>query len=82
MMCHGIEAARFLVADPEKRKDSVVAHTVAAEIASLKWTRPEYIQRLKEMTNGKIDYTEHITEVLSLLNMKAKRMSYLLCRER
>lgn len=36
----------------------MVAHTVAAEIASLKWTRPEYIQHLKQMTNGKIDYSE------------------------
>lgn len=62
MMCHSIEAAPFLITDPEKRKDSVVAHTVAAEIASLKWTRPEYIQRLKEMTNGKIDYSEAIAE--------------------
>ncbi len=58
MMCHSIEAARFLITDPEKRKDLVVVHTVAAEIASLKWTRPEYIQHLKEMANGKIDYSE------------------------
>ena len=69
MMCHSIEAARFLITDPEKRKDSVVAHTVAAEIASLNMTK--FLRFL----------TEHITEVLSLLNMKAKRMSYLLCPE-
>jgi hypothetical protein len=29
---------------------------VNAQIASLKWTRPEYVELLKEMSGGKVDY--------------------------
>lgn len=57
MLCHSIEAARFLLTDPEETKDALRPITVSAEIANLKWSRPEYTKRLKNMTHGKVDYT-------------------------
>jgi len=43
--------------------------TVSAEIASLKWTRPDYIQRLKDMTGGKIDYSKVPVEDFARANV-------------
>lgn len=48
MMCHSIEAARFLVTEPGKPRDSVRPKTVSGEIATLKFSRKEYIERLKK----------------------------------
>jgi len=56
MMCHSIEAARFLLTDPKKDKNSLIPCTTTAEIASLKWTRPRYIERLKKLTRSEVDY--------------------------
>ena len=56
MMCHSFEAARCMLLDPSKPKDSLKPKKVSAEIASLKWTRPEYIEQLKK-TYG-VDYSK------------------------
>jgi predicted dehydrogenase len=42
MMCHSVEAGRFLLTQPGARRDSITPRKVSAQIASLKWTRPEY----------------------------------------
>jgi len=55
MMCHSLEAARYVLWSPESGKDSLKPRSVRAEIASLKWTRPEYIEALKR-TYG-VDYS-------------------------
>ncbi|MCI0589630.1 MAG: Gfo/Idh/MocA family oxidoreductase [Planctomycetes bacterium] len=46
MMCHSLEAARHLATSPGTR--DLTPATVSAEIASLKWTRPEYAAILKK----------------------------------
>lgn len=56
MMCHSFEAARYLLIDPNKPKDSLKPRKISAEIASLKWTRPKYIELLKK-TYG-VDYSK------------------------
>jgi predicted dehydrogenase len=56
MMCHSIEAARFLLTEPGKPRNSIKPIRVSAQIASLKWSRPEYIERLKEMMGPEVDY--------------------------
>ena len=48
MMCHSLEAARFLLQDPEKPRSSMTPKTVSCEIASLKWTLDRYAARLRE----------------------------------
>jgi predicted dehydrogenase len=60
MMCHSLEAARFLLQDPAKGPESLRPQTVSAEIGMLKWTRPEYAKKLKA-TYG-VDYTRHPAE--------------------
>jgi predicted dehydrogenase len=47
MMCHSLEAARFLLCEPGKPRSSMKLKTVNCDIASLKWTRDEYIERLQ-----------------------------------
>jgi len=58
MMCHCLESSRFLLTSPDERRDDLKLRSVSAEIASLKWTRPYYVEKLKEMTRGEIDYSK------------------------
>lgn len=69
MMCHSHEAAKFLLTSPEEEKKTLKPLTVSAEIASLKWTRPEYIQRLKETSGGKIDFSKSPVEDFARANV-------------
>jgi predicted dehydrogenase len=56
MMCHSLEAARFLLTAPGAARDSLRTISVTAQIASLKWSRPEYVQRLRETMGPQVDY--------------------------
>ena len=56
MLCHSYEAARFLLTGPSERRDALRVESVNAQIASLKWTRKEYVELLKDMSGGRIDY--------------------------
>ncbi len=60
MMCHSIEAARFLLTDPRKGRDSLKPRAVSAEIATLKWARPDYARKLKERMG--VDYGRRPSE--------------------
>lgn len=55
MMCHSVEAGRFLLTDPERR-DFLRPVTVTATIAGLKWSRPEYVKALMHQSGGQVDY--------------------------
>jgi len=56
MLCHSYEVARHLLTAPDEARDAVQVEEVNAQIASLKWTRPEYVEVLKEMSGGRVDY--------------------------
>ena len=56
MLCHSFEAARFLLTGPDEKREALRVESVNAQIASLKWTRPEYVELLKEMSGGTVDY--------------------------
>jgi predicted dehydrogenase len=56
MMCHSIEAARFLLTAPGAARDALRPLSVTAQIASLKWRRPAYVQRLRETMGPQVDY--------------------------
>jgi predicted dehydrogenase len=56
MLCHSHEASKFLLTAPDEEKSALKPRAISAEIASLKWTRPEYIERLRSMTHEKVDY--------------------------
>jgi predicted dehydrogenase len=56
MMCHSLEVGRHLLTAPGAPRNSIRPVSVSAQIASLKWSRPEYVQLLRDMTGGSADY--------------------------
>ncbi len=56
MMCHSLEVARYLLTKPGAPRDSIRPVKVSAQIASLKWSRPEYVALLKETMSTDVDY--------------------------
>ena len=56
MLCHSYEAGRFLLTAPDEPRDALTVTKVSAQIASLKWTRKEYSEALREQTHGLVDY--------------------------
>ena len=61
MLCHSVEAGRFLLTEPGQPRDSLRLRKVQAQIACLKWTRPEYAKDLSERMPG-IDFTRQPVE--------------------
>ncbi len=62
MMCHSIEVSRHLLTKPGAPRDSIVPQKVSAQIASLKWSRPEYAELLKKNMGAEVDYLKHPAE--------------------
>lgn len=62
MMCHSVEAGRFLLSNPEVGYDWLTPKAVTARIASLKWSRPQYAKRLQEEMGPEVDYLQHPAE--------------------
>jgi len=62
MMCHSLEAGRYLLTAPGAPRNSIRPVKVSAQVATLKWSRPEYAALLHEMTGGVADYRQHPAE--------------------
>jgi predicted dehydrogenase len=62
MLCHSYEAARHLLTGPSESRDALTVVDVNAQIASLKWTRKEYAELLREQSGGKVDYSRSPAE--------------------
>ena len=62
MMCHSVEEARFLLTDPEKKRESLTPVNVNAYASCLKWQRPEYAEILRKNSGGKTDYLKRPSE--------------------
>lgn len=62
MMCHSIETARFLLTDPAKGRSSLTPRKITAQIACLKWQRPEYVRKLQETYGSEVDYSKRPSE--------------------
>ena len=56
MMCHSALVVRHLLTRPGESLRSVKPVRITGHIASLKWTRPEYVKRLKVMMGRGVDY--------------------------
>jgi predicted dehydrogenase len=56
MMCHSVEVVRHLLTEPGAGRGSLRPVRVTGHIASLKWTRPEYVQRLGTMMGADVNY--------------------------
>jgi predicted dehydrogenase len=62
MMCHSVEVARYMLTEPGKPRASIRPTSVSAHIASLKWSRPAYVERLKQMMGPTVDYRNKPSE--------------------
>ena len=62
MMCHSVEVVRFLLSDPAKPRNSIRPVRVTAQIHSLKWSRPEYVELLKQNMGPQVDYAKRPSE--------------------
>jgi predicted dehydrogenase len=62
MMCHSVEVGRHLLTAPGAARSTLRPIKVSAQIASLKWSRPEYAELLKEMMGPDVDYRKAPSE--------------------
>src|SRR5436190_6155300 len=62
MMCHSLEVGRHLLTRPGAPRSSIRPVKVSAQIASLKWSRPEYAAQLRGSMTDKVDYGRHPAE--------------------
>jgi predicted dehydrogenase len=62
MMCHSVEAARFLLTPPDAGRDALIPKRVTAYTNCLKWQRPEYAKILSKNSGGKTDYLKRPAE--------------------
>jgi predicted dehydrogenase len=62
MMCHSLEVGRFLLTKPGAPRASIRPTKVSAQVATLKWTRPEYVELLREMMTSEVDYRRQPAE--------------------
>ena len=56
MMCHSLEVGRHLLTKPGAPRNSIRPVKVSGQIASLKWSRPEYVDLLRQMMGPEVDY--------------------------
>jgi predicted dehydrogenase len=62
MMCHSLEVGRYLLTQPGAARSSIRPTKVSAQIATLKWSRPEYVKLLQEMMSSDVDYARRPAE--------------------
>ena len=63
MMCHSVEAGRYLLSPPgTSKREWLTPVSVSASIASLKWSRGPYPDRLAAEYGEEVDYRRHPAE--------------------
>jgi predicted dehydrogenase len=62
MMCHSVEAARYLLTEPGAPRESLTPVKVNAYTSCLKWQKPEYAKILAEGSDGALDYASKPAE--------------------
>jgi len=62
MMCHSVEVARFMLTKPGAPRSSIRPVKVSAQIATLKWSRPEYSDVLQKTMGPEVDYQKSPAE--------------------
>jgi predicted dehydrogenase len=62
MMCHSALLVRYLLTKPGQPLSSVRPVRITSHIASLKWSRPEYVERLRKWMGPEVDYAKRPSE--------------------
>lgn len=70
MMCHSALLVRHLLTKPGEPLSTVRPVKVTGKIASLKWSRPAYAQRLRETMGKAVDYTRAPSEDFASLTIE------------
>jgi predicted dehydrogenase len=70
MMCHSALVVRHLLTRPGESLSTVRPVRVTSRIASLKWSRPEYVERLKATMGPEVDYGRRPSEDFASLTLE------------
>jgi predicted dehydrogenase len=70
MMCHSVLVVRHLLAHPDEPLSAVRPARVTGHIASLKWSRPEYVKELKKTMGPEVDYATTPAEDFAAVNVE------------
>ncbi|MGQ9801064.1 MAG: Gfo/Idh/MocA family protein [Candidatus Saccharicenans sp.] len=62
MMCHSVEEARFMLTPPGVSREELTPVKITAYANCLKWQLPEYVDHLKRISGGKLDYANRPAE--------------------
>ena len=62
MTCHSVEVGRYLLTKPGAPRNDLKLISASATVGNLKWTRPEYVKRLKDMMGPDVDYATRPAE--------------------
>src|SRR3984893_6266822 len=62
MNCHSVEVGRFLLTKPGAPLSDLKLVSASVTFGNLKWTRPEYVKRLKDMMGPEVDYASRPAE--------------------
>jgi predicted dehydrogenase len=72
MMCHSVMLVRHLLTSPGSPYSSVQPVRVSGQIASLKWTLPEYAERLEKIMGDGVNYRSKPAEDFARLAIDFK----------
>ncbi|MBI2408341.1 MAG: Gfo/Idh/MocA family oxidoreductase [Gemmatimonadetes bacterium] len=70
MMCHSALVVRHLLTRPGEPLSSVKPVKVTGHIASLKWSRPAYVKKLKQNMGAQVDYAKAPSEDFASLTIE------------
>ncbi|MFA6168514.1 MAG: Gfo/Idh/MocA family oxidoreductase [Gemmatimonadaceae bacterium] len=70
MMCHSALVVRHLLTRPGEPLSTVKPVRVTGHIASLKWTRPAYVKKLKHNMGAQVDYSKAPSEDFASLTIE------------
>jgi len=70
MMCHSALVVRHLLTRPGEPLSTVKPVKVTGHIASLKWSRPKYVKRLKQNMGREVDYAKAPSEDFASLTIE------------
>jgi len=70
MMCHSALVVRHLLTEPGASLRTVKPKRVTAHIASLKWTRPAYVKRLRATMGADVNYARAPAEDFASLTIE------------
>ena len=70
MMCHSLEVGRYLLTRPGAGRSSIRPVEVSAQVATLKWNRPEYAALLQQTMSPEVDFVRHPSEDFARATVK------------